>query len=71
MQRILCAAFAAPAVLISAHDAYAQGFLKRLADRAVEKVEQSALAPQRDAQSDLWNSVRVEPHSDGIYNFDF
>ncbi len=38
MQRILCAAFAAPAVLISAHDAYAQGFLKRLADRAVEKV---------------------------------
>ncbi len=42
MQRILCAAFAAPALLISAHEAHAQGFLKRLADRAVEKVEQNA-----------------------------
>lgn len=42
MQRILCAALAAPALLVSAHDAHAQGFLKRLADRAVEKVEQNA-----------------------------
>lgn len=42
MQRILCAALAAPALLVSIHDAHAQGFLKRLADRAVEKVEQNA-----------------------------
>lgn len=42
MQRIFCAAFAATALLISPHNANAQGFLKRLADRAVEKVEQNA-----------------------------
>lgn len=42
MQRIVCAAFAVPALLIFAGEAYAQDFLKRLADRAVEKVEQKA-----------------------------
>lgn len=42
MQRILCAAFAVTTLLISAHNAYAQGFLKRLADRTVEKVEENA-----------------------------
>lgn len=42
MQRSVWAAFAVPALLISAHNAQAQGFLKRLADRAVEKVEQNA-----------------------------
>lgn len=42
MQRILCAALAASVLLVSANGAHAQGFLKRLADRAVEKVEQNA-----------------------------
>ncbi len=72
MQRILCAALAAPALLVSAHDAHAQGFLKRLADRAVEKVEQNAekLAddiingsanPRQDKSSDDDSPVPVEP----------
>ncbi|MHA4837892.1 hypothetical protein [Sphingopyxis sp. MSC1_008] len=71
MQRILCAAFAAPALLISAHDAYAQGFLKRLADRAVEKAEQNAeklvgevvsgsAKPRQDRRSDEEAPVAVE-----------
>jgi len=42
MQRILCAALAASVLLASADGAHAQGFLKRLADRAAEKVEQNA-----------------------------
>ena len=42
MQRILCAALAASVLLASAEGAHAQGFLKRLADRAAEKVEQNA-----------------------------
>lgn len=42
MQRIWCPALAALVLLASADGAYAQGFLKRLADRAVEKVEQKA-----------------------------
>ncbi|HWT43237.1 MAG TPA: hypothetical protein VN152_11360 [Sphingopyxis sp.] len=71
MQRIFCAVLAAPVLLLTAHDAQAQGFLKRLADRAVEKVEQNAdklvgdvingsANPPQDRSSDDGATVTVQ-----------
>lgn len=42
MRHPMLAAFVATATLFLCHPAYAQGFLKRLADRALDKVEQKA-----------------------------
>ncbi|MBB6425312.1 hypothetical protein [Sphingopyxis sp. JAI128] len=59
----LCAALAAPVLLLSAHNAEARGFLERLADRAVEKVEQNADKLVGDMTSGTANP-RQERNSD-------
>lgn len=60
MQYILRAAAAATALLAFANGVQAQGFLKRLADRAVEKVERTAENIVEDAVNDA-----VAPRPDG------
>lgn len=52
MQHLLRAAAAATALLAFSNGAQAQGFLKRLADRAVEKVERTAENIVEDAVND-------------------
>lgn len=64
MRSILYPALAAPLLLISVHDAHAQGFLKRLADRAVEKAEQNAEKLAGDVIKESTNPRRKKSAND-------
>lgn len=66
MRSILYPALAAPLLLISAHDAHAQGFLKRLADRAVEKAEQNAEKLAGDVIKESTNPRRKKSANDEV-----
>lgn len=66
MQRILCAALAASVLLASANGAHAQGFLKRLADRAAEKVEQNAEKLAGDIVNGSANSRQDKSSNDKV-----
>lgn len=66
MRSILYPALAAPLLLISAHDAHAQGFLKRLADRAVEKAEQNAEKLAGDVIKESTNPRRKKRANDEV-----